>query len=155
MILSSKRIIIVALCGKQYPILVEDELSMVIQIYKKMEIEMKPGVFTQLYTHLVFAVKYRERLLKKEIRTEVLSDISGTITNRKHKSIIVNGVPDHIHMLIGLNPNEKISDLVATIKRSSSIYINHQNWFGVSFIGRMDMERFHIADHNWRICIDT
>ena len=32
---------------------------------------MKPGVFTQLYTHLVFAVKYRERLLIKEIRAEV------------------------------------------------------------------------------------
>ena len=94
---------------------------------------MKPGVFTQLYTHLVFAVKYRERLLKKEIQPEVFSYISGIITNRKHKSIIINGVSDHIHMLIGLNSNDKISDLVATIKRSSSIYINHQNWFGGKF----------------------
>ena len=34
---------------------------------------MKPGVFIQLYTHLVFAVKYRERLLIKEIRAEVSS----------------------------------------------------------------------------------
>ena len=38
---------------------------------------MKPGVFTQIYTHLVFAVKYIERLLKKEIRPEVFSYISG------------------------------------------------------------------------------
>ena len=90
---------------------------------------MKPGVFTQLYTHLVFAVKYRERLLKPEIRPEVFSYISGIITNRKHKSIIINGVSDHIHILIGLNPNDKISDLVATIKRSSSTHINQQNWF--------------------------
>ena len=33
---------------------------------------MKPGVFTQLLTHLVFAVKYRDRLLKKEIREEYI-----------------------------------------------------------------------------------
>ena len=77
---------------------------------------MKPGVFTQLYTHLVFAVKYRERLLNLDIRPEVFGYISGIITNRKHKSIIINGLSDHIHILIGLNPNDKISDLVATIK---------------------------------------
>jgi REP element-mobilizing transposase RayT len=81
-----------------------------------MDIVMKLGVFTQLYTHIVFAVKYRERLLKREFRPEVFSYISGIISNRKHKSIIINGYTDHIHMLIGLNPNDKISDLVATIK---------------------------------------
>ena len=94
---------------------------------------MKPGVFTQLYTHLVFAVKHRDRLLKKEIRPEVFSYISGIITNRKHKSIIVNGVSDHIHILIGLNPNDKISDLVASIKRSSSLYINDRRFFHSKF----------------------
>lgn len=90
---------------------------------------MKPGAFTQLYTHLIFAVKYRERLLIKEIRAEVSSYISGIITNRKHKSIIINGMPDHIHLLIGLNPNDNISDFVGCIKRDSSTFINQKNWY--------------------------
>ena len=94
---------------------------------------MKPGVYAQLLTHLVFAVKYWDRLLKKEIRDEVFSYISGIITNRKHKSLIINGVSDHIHTLIGFNPNDKISDLVGTIKKAG---------FLVNFIGKMDMERF-------------
>ena len=94
---------------------------------------MKLGVFTQLYTHLVFAVKYRERLLKKEIRSEVFSYISGIVTNRKHKSIIINGVSDHIHILLGLNLNDKISDIVASLKRSSSTFINQQGWFRGKF----------------------
>jgi REP element-mobilizing transposase RayT len=34
---------------------------------------MKPGTFTQLYVHLVLAVKYRERLLTTEIRNELKS----------------------------------------------------------------------------------
>ncbi len=90
---------------------------------------MKPGVLTQL----VFAVKYRERLLKKEIRDEVFSYISGIVSNRKHKSLIINGVSDHIHILIGLNPNDKISDLVGTIKKSSSTFINEKGWFRGKF----------------------
>ncbi len=94
---------------------------------------MKPGVFTQLYTQLVFAPKYRERLLKKEIQPEVFNYISGIITNRKHKSIIINGMLDHIHILIGLNPNDKISDLVGTIKKSSSTFINEKDWFRGKF----------------------
>ena len=94
---------------------------------------MKPGVFTQLYTQLVFAPKYRERLLKQEIRSEIFSYISGIITNRKHKSIIINGVSDHVHILIGLNPNDKISDLVGAIKRSSSTFINEKRWFRGKF----------------------
>ncbi len=94
---------------------------------------MKPGVFTQLYIHLVFAVKYREALLAKEIRNEVFKYISGIITNRKHKSIIINGMPDHIHILIGGNPNDKISDLVGCIKRESSAFINGKDWYRGKF----------------------
>ena len=94
---------------------------------------MKPATYTQFYHHLIFAVKYRERLLFEELRPEIFAYISGIITNRGHKSIIVNGVSDHVHILIGLNPNDKISDLVAAIKRSSSSFINNQNWFKYKF----------------------
>jgi putative transposase len=94
---------------------------------------MKPGVFTQVYIQLIFAPKYRERLLKNEIRPEIFSFISGIITNRKHKSIIINGMSDHIHILIGLNPNDIISDLVGSIKRNSSTFINNKGWFRGKF----------------------
>ena len=94
---------------------------------------MKPGVFTQIYLQLIFSPKYRERLLKDDIRPEIFSYISAVITNRKHKSIIINGVSDHIHILIGLNPNDKISDLVGSIKRCSSTFINSKNWFQKKF----------------------
>lgn len=90
---------------------------------------MKPGVFTQLYIHIIFSPKYHDRLLRREIRSEVFSYISGIITNKGHKSIIVNGVIDHVHILIGLNPKESISDIVGTIKRDSSTFINDKKMF--------------------------
>jgi putative transposase len=43
----------------------------------------------------------------------------------KHISLIVNGVSDHIHILIGLNPSISISDTVHDIKRNSSLFINN------------------------------
>jgi len=106
---------------------------------------MKPGVFTQLYIHLIFSPKYRERLLVKEIRNEVYSYISGILTNRGHKSIIVNGMADHIHIFFGANPNDKLSDLIGCIKRDSSTFINGKNGFPKNFTGRMDMQPFLTA----------
>ncbi|OFX59931.1 MAG: transposase [Bacteroidetes bacterium GWA2_30_7] len=94
---------------------------------------MKSGVFTQLYIHLVFAVKYREYLIHKKLSDEVYKYISGIITNQKHKSIIVNGMPDHIHILFGLNPVISISDTVRDIKRSSSLFINEKKWLTGTF----------------------
>jgi len=85
---------------------------------------MKPGNYTQLYVHLVFAVRRREAALNREIRGRVFEYISGIITGLKHKSIIVNGVSDHVHILIGLNPAVSISNSVHDIKRGSSLFIN-------------------------------
>ena len=94
---------------------------------------MKPGVFTQLYIHLIFAPKYGDKLLVKEIRSDVFKYLSGILTNRGHKSIIVNGMPDHVHIFFGMNPNDKISDLVGCLKKDSSTFINTKNWFNGKF----------------------
>ena len=87
---------------------------------------MKPGKFTQCYIHVIFAVKNREALLHKDIRHRVFEYISAIVTGMNHKSIIVNGVSDHVHILIGLNPVVSISDTVHNIKRSSSLFINNE-----------------------------
>jgi putative transposase len=96
---------------------------------------MKPGTFTQMYVQLVFAVYRKENVLTAKVRPQIYEYISGIITGMKHKSIIVNGVEDHIHILLGLNPSVSVSDTVHGIKRSSSLFINekklvlgHFNW---------------------------
>jgi len=95
---------------------------------------MKPGVFTQMYVQIVFAVKYRQCFLRyKEYNEQIFKYISGTVTNLKNKSIIVNGVEDHIHIFVGLHHTISISDLVGTIKKSSSSFINDKQWFHEEF----------------------
>ena len=87
---------------------------------------MKPGTFTQMYIQIVFAVKNREALLHKNIQNRVFEYMSGIITGMKHKSIIVNGMSNHVHILIGLHPSKSVSETVYTIKRSSSLFINKE-----------------------------
>ena len=86
------------------------------------------GSYTQIYIQVVFAVKFRENLIAKEWREELHKYISGIIKAKGHKSIIVNGVTDHVHCFIGLKPAMAISDLVRDIKNNSSKFINENNF---------------------------
>ena len=89
---------------------------------------MTPGTYTQLYIHLIFAVKNREAKLTDDIRKTVFEYMSGIITAMDHKSIIVGGVSDHTHILLGFNPLVTVSDTVYHIKRSTSLFINKQRF---------------------------
>jgi len=82
------------------------------------------GTFSQIYIQVVFAVQGRQNLLQKEWRVEVFKYMSGIIRGKNQKSIIVNGVGDHVHLLLGLKPIMRLSDLVRDIKNNSSNFIN-------------------------------
>jgi REP element-mobilizing transposase RayT len=112
---------------------------------------MKPGTFTQIYVQLVFAVKNRETALRKEIRPNVFEYMSGILTNQKHKSIIINGLSNHVHILIGLNPSISVSDTVHEVKRSSTLFINRERLFSSKFswqegYGAFSYSRSQISD---------
>jgi len=83
-----------------------------------------PGTFSQIYIQIVFAVKGRENLIGNSWRTELHKYITGIIKGKEQKSIIVNGMPDHIHAFIGLRPAMAISDITRDIKNNSSNFIN-------------------------------
>jgi len=87
-----------------------------------------PGTFHQLYIQVVFAVQGRENLISNKWNKELHKYIAGIIKGKEQKSIIVNGMPDHIHAFIGLRPAIAISDLVRDIKNNSSNFINDHKW---------------------------
>lgn len=87
-----------------------------------------PGTFSQIYIQVVFAVKGRENLISNHFSIDVHKYIAGIIKSKQQKSIIVNGMPDHIHAFIGLKPAMPIADLVRDIKSNSSNFINDHKW---------------------------
>lgn len=84
------------------------------------------GTFSQIYIQVVFAVKGRENLLQKPWRDDLFKYMSGIIKNKEQKPIIINGVADHVHLLIGLKPSASISNIVRDVKNNSSNFINEK-----------------------------
>ena len=86
------------------------------------------NTYTQIYIHIVFAVKGRQNLIPKEHKTELHGYIMGIITNKKQTVIQINSMPDHIHILVGITPDTPVSNLVRDIKANSSKFINQKRW---------------------------
>ena len=82
------------------------------------------NTYHQIYLQTVFAVKYRQAVLDKTWRSKVQGVIGNLINESGCKTIIVNGVEDHMHCFLGLRPAVSVSDLMKTVKAKSSKYIN-------------------------------
>ena len=86
------------------------------------------NTYHQVYIQAVFAVKYRAAVLDKEWRKEVFGVIGNLINESGCKTIIVNGVEDHVHLFIGLKPSMRLSDLVRDIKNNTTNFINEKQF---------------------------
>ena len=86
------------------------------------------NTYHQMYIQAVFAVKYRKAVLHKDWRKDVFAVIGNLINETGCKTILVNGVEDHVHCFLGLKPTVSISELMKTVKAKSSKYINDNNF---------------------------
>ena len=82
------------------------------------------NTYHQIYLQTVFAVKYRNAVLDKAWRSKLQGVIGNLINETGCKTIIVNGVEDHMHCFLGLKPVVSVSELMKTVKAKSSKYIN-------------------------------
>ncbi len=73
------------------------------------------NTYSQIHLHIIFAVKYRQSIIHNSWKDELYRYISGIVQHNKHKMIAINGMPDHIHLLIGMRPTQSISELLQDI----------------------------------------
>ena len=91
------------------------------------------NTYSQIHLQFVFAVKHRDSLILSPWKEELYLYVSGIIEKQGHKLLAINGMPDHIHIFIGMRPNQSVSDLLQDIKRNSSLWINQKGFVKSKF----------------------
>jgi REP element-mobilizing transposase RayT len=109
-----------------------------------------PGTYSQIYLQVVFAIKGRQHLIAPNYEAEVYQYMAGIIRNKEQKPIAINGMPDHVHLLIGLRPVMRISDLVRDVKNNTSNFIQRQNWGLPQFCWQEGYGVFSYSESNFR-----
>lgn len=84
------------------------------------------GYVYDLYYHIVWCVKYRHKILKDNIKEELIKIINELCKNNNYELVEINTDLDHVHLLIGLSPIDKISTVMKTLKGVSARLLNNK-----------------------------
>lgn len=110
-------------------------------------------VFSQIDIQVVFAVRNRQALILPEWEDKLHRYITGIVQNRGNKMLAIGGMPDHIHIFIGLKPSETLSDLVREIKMSSNKYIKSEGFSKYKFAWQAGFGAFSYSQsHRDNVC---
>jgi REP element-mobilizing transposase RayT len=77
---------------------------------------------------VIFAVSGRQSLIDPKNNDELQKYIVGIVSGQNQKLIVINNMPDHLHLLVGLRPDLSLSELVRDVKANSSKFINQKRW---------------------------
>ncbi len=109
------------------------------------------NTYHQMYIQAVFAVKYRAAVIEKNWEADLFAVIGNLINETECKTILVNGVEDHVHCFFGLKPSVSVSDVMKNAKAKSSKWVNESGLLKHRFewqrgFGAFSYSHSHIDD---------
>lgn len=83
-----------------------------------------PSAYTQNFYHAVFSTKHRENLITPDLQERLYPFIGGILRDLRCQLIAINGMPDHVHLLVRYRADVSHSELLQQVKSRSSKWIN-------------------------------
>ncbi len=91
------------------------------------------STLSQIYIHIVLAVRGRECIIHPSWEQELFKYITGIVKNKDQHLLVINGMPDHLHFIIRIRPSCSLSDLMREIKKSTNDFINDRKFLNHKF----------------------
>ncbi len=93
--------------------------------------------------HIVFSTKERLPLIKGEIKNELHAYVASLVKEKGGRVMMINSMPDHIHMLVVLPPDVSVSEVLKFVKANSSRWFKHR--FGKPFAWQIGFGSFTVS----------
>ena len=77
--------------------------------------------------HLIFSTLGRRPLIKPDFRQDLFAYLGGIIREMKGTALIINGAPDHVHLLLRIRPAHSAAEIARVVKANSSRWV-HEKW---------------------------
>ena len=77
--------------------------------------------------HFIFSTQGRHPMIKSDFRADLFSYLGGIIREMNGMALIVNGIADHVHMLVRIRPVHSPAQIARIVKANSSRWV-HEKW---------------------------
>ena len=81
--------------------------------------------------HFIFSTQERRPLIKPEFLDDLFAYLGGIVREMNATALIVNGMADHVHMLVRTRPAHSAAELARVVKTNSSRWVreSHSQFF--------------------------
>jgi len=102
--------------------------------------------FYKIWIHIVFGTKNRLPLISSILENPLYGHLHNQLEELECKVEAINGMPDHIHILISMNPKRPIADIIKQLKGASSHWVNQQNIISEKFSWQTGYGVFSVSE---------
>ena len=82
---------------------------------------------TFLFIHVIWTTLNRAPILKKPVRMVLFSFLQKSSEEKGIRIISIQGVEDHLHVLLQLNPAQNLSQVVRSLKNDAAVWLKDTN----------------------------
>lgn len=86
-----------------------------------------PDTYTQLRYHVVFGTKHRVPSIPVDLQDELYAYFGGLLAEQGGILLAAGGMPDHVHLLIGLRDTHSVAEVMQRLKASSSRWMKDRS----------------------------
>lgn len=80
----------------------------------------------KVLVHVVFSTKQRSPLIDAGLSTELYPYMAGIVRQKGATLLALGGMPDHVHALLRLKADLRLSDLIRALKAGSSKWVHER-----------------------------
>lgn len=102
--------------------------------------------YYHIWLHVILVTKYRQPLITQGLEKRLFERIKMLFEEEGCKVKAINGVEDHLHVLIAANPKKAISDIVKRVKGNTSFWINQNELTEKRFSWKTGYSVFSVSD---------
>jgi REP element-mobilizing transposase RayT len=82
--------------------------------------------FSKNHQHIIFSTKERQKIIVKQVQTELWAYIAGTCKKLEMNALAIGGTDDHVHVLLDLPPRISVAQAMLAIKSNSSRWMKER-----------------------------
>ena len=105
-----------------------------------------PHSYNRVWIHAVFSTKGREPMITEATEKEIFEWMRQELIDIGCPPKIINGMPDHVHMLFRLSPKIAVMEVLKQVKGNTSNWINERGLLNSPFNWQTGYGAFSVSE---------